>query len=149
MYNKYRKQALGRMYSSQFRRQRFSEGAWCPADQKMSDCQVLFVGDSQFRYLSEHIPDKVNNFVPSVYFRSGAKVDDLFQDLSALDVSQKTRACVIHVGTNNLKVPTVTAPQVLADFQYVLADLVEMIPDSEIFISSVLPRCVDQWDNTC
>ena len=53
---------------------RYYEGAWCPVGQKMSDCEVMFLGDSMFRYMAEQIPAQVHSFVPGVYFRSGAKV---------------------------------------------------------------------------
>ena len=66
------------------------------------DCDVVFVGDSQFRYISEHISNANPNFVPNVCFRSGAKVEDLSTDHIAHFFSQITHACVIHVGTNNL-----------------------------------------------
>ncbi len=73
----------------------------------MSECEVLFLGDSMFRYLSEHLSEQVSDFVPGVYFRSGAKVEDLFGDQNAQElISKKTRACVIHIGTNDLKSPS-------------------------------------------
>ena len=122
------------------------EGAWCPPGHEMSDCEVVFLGDSLFRYLSQHIPLKVSDLKPAVYFRSGAKVEDL-RGGSAWDmISQKTRMCVVHVGTNDLKNPSVSVFDVLAHLKLVLADLHKQNPELEIFISSVLPRGLNLRD---
>ena len=112
------------------------------------DCDVVFVGDSQFRYISEHISNANPNFVPNVCFRSGAKVEDLSTDHIAHLFSQITHACVIHVGTNNLKSVYASPSSVFLKLKAVLADIAKMSPKCEIFISSVIPRNVDNWDET-
>ena len=50
---------------------RYKEGAWCPVGQKMSDCEVMFLGDLMFQYMAEQIPAQVQSIVPGIYFRSG------------------------------------------------------------------------------
>ena len=111
------------------------------------ECDVIFLGDSQFRYLAEHITKANPKFVPGVYFRSGAKVEDLSGDHIAQLFSQKTRACVIHVGTNNLKSLGSSPSAVFLKLRSVLADIAIQNPKCEIFISSVIPRYVDRWDD--
>ena len=125
---------------------RYYEGAWCPVGQKMSDCEVMFLGDSMFRYMAEQIPAQVHGFVPGVYFRSGAKVEDLCEAHHEY-VSQKTQACVIHFGTNNLKQTSVSVTEVLDLYRDVLAAAREESPECEIFISTVIPRSINKWDN--
>ena len=99
-----------------------------------------------FRYLSQHIPARVKDFVPAVYFRSGAKVEDLFGGSAWDMISQKTRVCVVHVGTNDLKNPTKSVHSVLEHFKVILTELHKKSPELEIFISSVLPRGLNLWD---
>ena len=123
---------------------RYSEGAWCPVGQKMNDCEIMFLGDSMFRYMAEQIPAQVQSFVPGVYFRSGAKVEDLYEAHHEF-VSQKTRACVIHFGTNNLKHPRISVTKVFDLYKDVLAAVREESPECEIFISAVIPRGINKW----
>ena len=104
------------------------------------------LSDSLFRYLSQHIPARVKDFVPAVCFRSGAKVEDLIGG-SAWDlINQKTQVCVVHVGTNDLKNPCRSVDSVLEHFKIMLAELHKKSPELEIFISSVLPRGLNLWD---
>lgn len=132
------------MSGTAFCRSRASrEGAWCPNGVTMTESEILFIGDSMFRYLHQHLPIRVNDLTPAVYFLSGGKTGDLFQgDHAGGFVSQKTRACVIHVGTNDLK--TTPVVKVFESYRKVLADICED-SECEIFVSSVIPRCVDQY----
>ena len=124
----------------------FSEGAWCPPGHKLSDCELVFIGDSLFRYLAQQIPSQINDIVPAVYFRSGAKVEDLFGGHVSNMISQKTRVCVVHVGTNDLKDSSKSVPTVLEQFKVMLVDLHKTKPEFEIFISSILPRGLNLWE---
>ena len=120
---------------------RFSEGI------EMTECDVMFFGDSIFRYLFEHIPSQVNGMVPGIYFRSGAKVDNLFQGESAQNlVSKKTHTYVLHVGINDLKMRDLSVHSILESYIKVLADLKKKSPECEIFVSSVLPHSHNCWD---
>ena len=92
-----------------------------------------------FRYMAEQIPAEVQSFVPGVYFRSGVKVEDLYEAHHEF-VSQKTRACVIHFGTNCLKHPKISATKVFDLYKDVLAAVREESPECEIFISAVIPK---------
>ena len=121
------------------------DDAWSPSS-LTSDCDVIFFGDSQFRYLAEPISKNNPNFVPAVYFRSGAKVEDLCGDKMAQLFSQNTRACVVHIGTNSLKSSNVSPTTVFLKLKKVLTDITLKSPNCEIFISSVIPRHVNGWD---
>ena len=44
----------------------FREGVWCAAGERLDKCDVLFWGDSMFRYLHGHIPDRIGSLVPAV-----------------------------------------------------------------------------------
>ena len=81
--------------------------------------------------MSQHIPSSVDELVPAVYFRSGAKVEDLFRGSAWDMISQKTQVCVVHVGTNDLKDPVSSVFNVLEIFK-VLAGI--QSPEMEIFI---------------
>ena len=50
------------------------EGVWCPGSCELEDCEVLFIGDSLFRYLNAHIPDRIVGLVPGVRFLPGLKL---------------------------------------------------------------------------
>ena len=75
---------------------RSSEGAWSPVGQRIDDSEILFIGDSIFRYLSGHIPNEINGLVPGVCFLSGAQVDTILSTCAQY-VSQKTRLCLTPV----------------------------------------------------
>ncbi len=128
---------------------RSREGAWCPNGLDMKDCELMLLGDSMLRYISEHIPERVGGFVPGVYFRSGAKVDDLFEDHSAQEfISKKTRACIIHIGTNDLKTPSSCVSRTVDSLKDLLGQVQNKSPECEIFISSIIPRSRNHWNKS-
>ena len=77
------------------------QGLWYPSGERLENCDVLFVGDSIFRYLSEQLPPKIGLLVPGVKFVSGATGDTFTEKCLAL-VSHQVIVCVIHVGTNEV-----------------------------------------------
>ena len=78
------------------------QGLWYPSGERLENCDVLFVGDSIFRYLSEQLPPKIGLLVSGVKFVSGATVHTVTEECLAL-VSRQVKVCVIHVGTNEVK----------------------------------------------
>ena len=124
------------------------EGVWCAAGERLDKCDVLFWGDSIFRYLHDHIPDSIGSLVPAVRYLSGAKVASLTEECETL-LSHQLKVCIIHVGTNNLKMQKDRTPEIseiLAEYEDLVALVKRRSPNCEIVLSSVLPRYIDRRD---
>ena len=121
------------------------EGVWCAAGERLDQCDVLFWGDSIFRYLHDHIPDRIGSLVPAVRYQSGAKVASLTEECETL-LSHQLKVCIIHVGTNNLKMQEDRTPEILAEYEDLVALVKRRSPNCEIVLSSVLPRSIDRHD---
>ena len=121
------------------------DGVWCPAGERLDKCDALFLGDSIFRYLHHHIPDNIGSLVPAVRYLSGAKVATLTEECETL-LSHHLKVCVIHVGTNNVKTQTDRTPEILAEYEDLVALVKRRSPNCEIVLSSVLPRYIDRRD---
>ena len=127
------------------------EGVWSPDKRSLDDCGVLFIGDSIFRHLSNHIPPGLLNSVPGVGFYSGRKISTLFANFGKY-VSHKTHTCVLHVGTNDINSLDTRTPELLIQYETVVAEILKRSPKCQIFASSVLPRAINHRcgrDNPC
>ena len=124
------------------------EGVWCAAGEQLDKCDVLFWGDSMFRYLHDHIPDRIGSLVPAVQYLSGAKVASLIEECETF-LSHHLKVCIIHVGTNNLKMQEDRTPEILeilAEYEDMVALVKRRSPNCKIVLSSVLPRYIDRCD---
>ena len=68
------------MDSSSVSECRHSSGYWLRNRLRVwsSDPDILFFGDSVFRYLSENLPSKLQGANPAVLFQNGVKIQEAF-----------------------------------------------------------------------
>jgi hypothetical protein len=92
---------------------------------------VLFVGDSQLKYL-HHVLDDVS----VVRYSSGFRVEQMWALLCGIVSDFQTIA--IHVGTNNI--PDEDPSIILYRYRYLLRNIWEANPGVRIIASGILPR---------
>ena len=118
------------------------EGTFSPGGANFKECDVMFLGDSQFCHLIDHIPDQIVGLVPGVKFLSGANVDSMTEECES-QISDHVKVCVIHVGTNDLNTQKNRTRELLAKFDDMVTIILHRSPECEIVVSSVIPRDVN------
>ena len=116
---------------------RQSSGFWLR--NRRRDPDILYFGDSMFRYLSENLPSKLQGANPAVLFQSGSKIQEAFSLLED-HLDPHLAAIVLHVGANNVKEPCVSVENCLSHYTTLISKILSVCPQIKIFISSIIPR---------
>ena len=98
---------------------------------------LLFVGDSQLKYLHHVLDDD-----SSVRFSSGFRVEQIWALLSGVVLDFRTIA--IHAGTNNI--PNEDPSTILHRYGYLLKTIWKANPSARIIASGILPRDVNCFE---
>ena len=93
---------------------------------------VLFVGDSQLKYL-HHVLEDCNT---KIRFTSGFRVEQMWALFSG--IAAKFAVIVVHAGTNNI--PHENPSTILHRYKYLMKTIWIINPTAKIIASAILPR---------
>jgi len=119
-------------------------GFWVPQGCREEAVQILYIGDSMFRWMSEMVPARVCGKVPGVVFQSGKKVDEVFPFVEAS--LGHSEVVVLHVGANDIKSGR-SVYTCLANFKKLVTQVENLSPHIKIVISAVVLRAANQHQN--
>ncbi|MDD7390338.1 MAG: GDSL-type esterase/lipase family protein [Lachnospiraceae bacterium] len=103
--------------------------------------QILFVGSSLMEMfpIEEFVQER--NLPVTVYNRGvgGYKTEDLMQVLDICVYDLAPSRIFINIGTNDLSDPDISIAQMIANYDWILTDIQEHLPETELYLMAYYP----------